>query len=185
MAAQGAVLGLLALLLGFTFSLALSHFDARTAAVVDEANAIGTAWLRTDLLPEPERTEARDLMKQYVAVRVKASVIPLEHETDREDLVRQAQDIGARIWTWRQGALGSGVRCRCPLARRSMTCWTALAAAMQPFATTFRRPSCWHCSSLSSPWDSCWDTAMAQDGRADATNLCQRGHDGADRVPDP
>lgn len=108
-AAQGAVLGLLALLLGFTFSLALSHFDARTAAVVDEANAIGTAWLRTDLLPEPERTEARDLMKQYVEVRVKASVIPLEHETDREDLVRHAQDIGARIWdVAARGALVGG-----------------------------------------------------------------------------
>jgi hypothetical protein len=97
-AAQGAVLGLLALLLGFTFSLALGHYDARTTAVVDEANAIGTAWLRTDLLPEPARSEARDLMQQYVAARVKASVVSLENSDVRDALVQEADDIGTRIW---------------------------------------------------------------------------------------
>src|SRR5689334_19714245 len=51
------ILGLVALVLGFTFSLAASRFDARRMAVLEEANAIGTCHLRSRLLPEPEGTE--------------------------------------------------------------------------------------------------------------------------------
>src|ERR1044072_2324707 len=50
------ILGLVALVLGFTFSLAASRFDARRMAVLDEANAIGTCYLRSRLLPEPENS---------------------------------------------------------------------------------------------------------------------------------
>src|SRR4051812_43090401 len=49
-----AVLGLLALLLGFTFSMALNRYDGRRDLVVQEANAIGTTWLRAQLLREPD-----------------------------------------------------------------------------------------------------------------------------------
>src|SRR3954466_7885873 len=48
---QGAVFGLLGLLLGFTFAMAVGRHDARRTMVVQEANAIGTAWLRAGLLP--------------------------------------------------------------------------------------------------------------------------------------
>ncbi|HEY4030547.1 MAG TPA: hypothetical protein VGM25_09410 [Caulobacteraceae bacterium] len=65
-----AVLGLLALLLGFTFSLSLSRYEARRALVVQEANAIDTAWLRTQLLDEPYRGEASGLLKQYADARL-------------------------------------------------------------------------------------------------------------------
>jgi hypothetical protein len=51
---QGALLGLLALLLGFSFAMAQSRYDTRRALVVDEANAIGTTYLRAQLLPKPE-----------------------------------------------------------------------------------------------------------------------------------
>src|SRR5262245_8635230 len=50
-----AVLGLLALLLGFTFSLAADRFDTRRILVLEEANAIGTTYLRAQLLTEPHR----------------------------------------------------------------------------------------------------------------------------------
>ena len=50
------ILGLLAFMLAFTFSLAFSRFDNRREAVVEEANAIGTTWLRAQLLPEPYRS---------------------------------------------------------------------------------------------------------------------------------
>ncbi len=50
-AVEGAVFALLGLLVAFTFSGAASRFDARRALVVEEANAIGTAYLRLDLLP--------------------------------------------------------------------------------------------------------------------------------------
>jgi hypothetical protein len=53
------LLGILALLLGFTFSLSLQPFDSRSAAVVDEANAIGTAYLRAQLLPASVRSDVR------------------------------------------------------------------------------------------------------------------------------
>ena len=57
---QAALLALFALLLAFTFSMALSRFDQRRQLVVREANAIGTAALRARLLPAPQRVEAAD-----------------------------------------------------------------------------------------------------------------------------
>jgi hypothetical protein len=67
---QGALLGLLALLLGFTFAMAMSRFDQRKLMVLDEANAIGTTYLRAQLLPEPQRREISDLLRGYVKVRL-------------------------------------------------------------------------------------------------------------------
>src|SRR5438309_8931228 len=67
---ESAVLGLLALLLGFSFAMAVSRYDQRKQLEVDEANAIGTTWLRTAVLDEPMRTEARGLLKEYVPVRI-------------------------------------------------------------------------------------------------------------------
>src|SRR5262245_15453584 len=49
------LVGLVALVLGFTFNLAASRFDARRLGVLDEANAIGTTWLRTRFLPQPQQ----------------------------------------------------------------------------------------------------------------------------------
>jgi hypothetical protein len=65
-----AVLGLLALLLGFTFSLAVDRFDARRHLVLEEANAIGTVYLRAQLLPEPHRSRTSDLLVRYTDNRI-------------------------------------------------------------------------------------------------------------------
>src|SRR4051794_26223849 len=65
-----AVLGLLALLMGFTFSLAVDRFDARRHLVLEEANAIGTAYLRSQLLPEPGRTRMSGLLVRYTDNRL-------------------------------------------------------------------------------------------------------------------
>ena len=65
------ILGLVALVLGFTFSLAASRFDARRMAVLEEANAIGTTYLRARLLPEPQRSEVARLLREYVEVRIR------------------------------------------------------------------------------------------------------------------
>lgn len=65
-----AVLGLLALLVGFTFSLAVDRFEIRRGLVLAEANAIGTAYLRTQLLAEPHRTRISDLLIDYAENRV-------------------------------------------------------------------------------------------------------------------
>ena len=65
----GATMGLLAFLLAFTFGMAATRFDARKQAVVQEANAIGTAYLRTSFLPDTLRGEARNLLREYLALR--------------------------------------------------------------------------------------------------------------------
>jgi hypothetical protein len=66
----GAMLGLLALMIGFTFAMALSRFDARRDGVLKEANSIGTAALRARLLPAPHDKEALKLFRAYVQLRL-------------------------------------------------------------------------------------------------------------------
>jgi hypothetical protein len=66
----GTMLGLLTFILAFTVWLAATHFDAARQAFLNEANAIRTAFLRADLLPEPHRTEIRNLLREYVDVRL-------------------------------------------------------------------------------------------------------------------
>lgn len=65
-----AVLGLLALLLGFTFALAVNRFETRRALVLEEANAIGTAYLQTQVLPQPHRERLSMLLISYTDNRV-------------------------------------------------------------------------------------------------------------------
>ncbi len=65
-----AVLGLLALLMGFTFSLAVDRFDARRLLVLQEANAIGTTYLRAQLLAEPDRSRMTHLLVRYTDNRI-------------------------------------------------------------------------------------------------------------------
>jgi hypothetical protein len=67
---EGAILGLLALLIAFTFSMSLSHFEARRDAVLQEANAIGTTVLRARLLPAPYATESLQLLREYLQIRL-------------------------------------------------------------------------------------------------------------------
>jgi hypothetical protein len=67
---ESAMLGLLALMLAFTFSMALSRFEARRDAVLNEANAIGTTALRARLLPDPHRSETLKLLREYVQIRL-------------------------------------------------------------------------------------------------------------------
>jgi hypothetical protein len=71
-AVEGAVFTLLGLLIAFTFSGAASRFDARRQLIAQEANAIGTAWLRLDLLPAKAQPELRDLFRRYLDVRLAA-----------------------------------------------------------------------------------------------------------------
>jgi len=65
-----AMLGLLGLLLGFTLAMAVSRWDERREVIVDEANAIGTLWLRAGLLEVPLRDELRDVLREYTDARI-------------------------------------------------------------------------------------------------------------------
>ena len=66
----GATIGLLAFLLAFTFGMAASRFDTRKQLVLEEANAIGTAYLRAEMLPEPQQSNIRNLLREYATLRV-------------------------------------------------------------------------------------------------------------------
>lgn len=66
----GAVLTLLGLLIGFSFSMAISRYDQRKNYEEAEANAIGTEYVRADLLPASDGTRVRELLKKYLDERV-------------------------------------------------------------------------------------------------------------------
>ena len=97
---QASMLGILALLLGFTFSLSLQRFDSRSMAVVDEANAIGTAYLRAELLPNSVRGEVKKLLRQYLDLREQAGVIALDRQEERRALTTQSGRIQNALWEY-------------------------------------------------------------------------------------
>lgn len=94
---QAATLGLLALVLGFTLSMAEGRFNLRRQILVAEANAIGTTYLRTDFLPEPERTRSRDLIRSYVASR--RAYFAASEESAPEATAR-SQAITIQLWSY-------------------------------------------------------------------------------------
>ena len=69
-AVEGAIFALLGLIIAFTFSGAASRFDNRRELVAQEANTIGTAWLRIDLLPAAVQPPVRDLFRRYLDSRL-------------------------------------------------------------------------------------------------------------------
>jgi len=68
---SAAILGLSGFLLAFTFAIVADRYDARKELVREDANAIRTAWKRSDFLPEQDRGEAVALLREYVDLRVK------------------------------------------------------------------------------------------------------------------
>jgi hypothetical protein len=74
---QAALLGFMALILAFGLSLAIGRYDTRRQAVVDDANAIGTTYLRAQTLPEPMRSQSLTLIARYTDVELHLShVVP-------------------------------------------------------------------------------------------------------------
>ncbi len=95
---QASLLGVLALLLGFSFSLALQRYESRSVAVIDEANAIGTAYLRADLLPDALRERTQELLRNYLDLRLQAGSIALIQSRDREVLLARLDGILQELW---------------------------------------------------------------------------------------
>ena len=90
----GAILGLLAFMLAFTFSMAASRCDARRQGVLEEANAIGTTYLRARLLPEPQRTETAKLLREYVDVRLRAV-----QKDKLAEAIARSEELHEQLWT--------------------------------------------------------------------------------------
>src|SRR6478752_6540479 len=94
---ESAILGLLALMLAFTFSMALTRFEARREAVLNEANAIGTTALRARLLPEPHRTESLKLLREYAQIRI--DYIPTGKSfAELPTLIDRSNNIQEALW---------------------------------------------------------------------------------------
>jgi hypothetical protein len=89
----GATLGLLAFILAFTFRLAAARFDTRRQVLLDEANAIGTTYLRAGMLPE-RREEIRALLRNYVDTRLEAV-----RSGNIAEGMRQSENIQNDVWT--------------------------------------------------------------------------------------
>ena len=92
-----AVLGLLALLLGFTFALAVDRYDARRVLVLDEANAIGTSYLRAQLLEEPHRSRMSGILLDYTVNRVDLGQAP--SASHRAPLLKRNDQLIQDLWS--------------------------------------------------------------------------------------
>ncbi len=93
---EAAMLGLLALMLSFTFAMAAARFDARRDALLREANAIGTAALRARLLPAPHDAQSVMLLRDYVQIRL--GVAGRSTREELEAAIDRSNAIQERLW---------------------------------------------------------------------------------------
>jgi hypothetical protein len=97
-----ATLTLLGLLIGFSFSLAASRYDQRKNYEEAEANAIGTEYLRSDLLTAPEAARVRKLLKNYLDQRI--LFYQSRDERQLERINAQTAQLQSELWSLVQGA---------------------------------------------------------------------------------
>lgn len=95
---QASILGLLALLLGFTFSMSMQRYDNRSMALIDEANAIGTAVLRIQLLPAEQQKQANNLFKEYIDLRVSIGKLDLTMQDKRDAYNNKITTLQSELW---------------------------------------------------------------------------------------
>ena len=98
---QAALLGVVGLILAFGLSLAVGRYEDRRAAVVAEANAIGTTYLRAQLLAEPQRSRSLALLREYTDL-----AIQLSHDVPAStQMKRPSRRRSWRGWAfWKRGA---------------------------------------------------------------------------------
>ena len=94
---ETSVLGLLALLLGFTFAMAVNRYDLRQELEVNEANAIGTTWLRTATMDDSSRDTARKLLREYGNTRLAFFTAGADHSAVDAN-VAHTGDLQDQLW---------------------------------------------------------------------------------------
>jgi hypothetical protein len=110
---QGAFFALVGLILAFGLTLALGRYDSRRAAVVDDANAIGTTYLRAETLAEPVRTGSLRLLRQYTDASLNLSTaVPTSARFD--DAVAREDALQRRLWSLAGDALTAAPRDSAP-----------------------------------------------------------------------
>jgi hypothetical protein len=93
-AVVGGMLGLMAFLLAFSIGIVINQHNGRKAMVVTEANAVGTAYLRAGFLGEPDRTSTRELLREYVEVRLVIESDP----TRLDSAISRSEEIHGQLW---------------------------------------------------------------------------------------
>jgi hypothetical protein len=94
---RNAALTLLALVIGFSFSMAVTRYDQRKNYEEAEANAIGTAYVRADLLPTEDAARVRDLLRKYADQRVQFYLG--SNETQLSQISADAAKLQAELWS--------------------------------------------------------------------------------------
>jgi hypothetical protein len=103
---QAALLGVVGLILAFGLSLAVTRYENRRDAVVDEANAIGTTFLRAQTLPEPVRSSSIALLRSYTESA--ASLTNFVPGSSQEDAATsREEDLQRRLWALNGRALAA------------------------------------------------------------------------------
>jgi hypothetical protein len=100
----GAVLGLLAFMLAFTFGFAASRFEERKQMLLNEANVLRTAYLRAGLLPEPIPTESRAILEEYIDTRIVSG----EDPTKIDEAISKSRELQGRLWKQAVAAADKG-----------------------------------------------------------------------------
>jgi hypothetical protein len=94
---EGAILTLLGLIIGFTFSMATTRYDQRKNLEEEEANAIGTEYVRVDFLPAEDAARVKELLRRYTELRVEFYGAPYGERLARiNDETAKVQD---ELWT--------------------------------------------------------------------------------------
>lgn len=94
---EGAIFGLLGLVIAFTFSGAAGRFEDRRDLITEEANNIGTAWLRIDLLPAEAQPGMRDLFRRYLDARLETYKL-VHDETAKNLKIAKSTALQEEIW---------------------------------------------------------------------------------------
>ncbi len=96
-AVESSVFGILGLILAFTFTGTLSRYEDRVKLVLKEANAIGTAYYRIDLLPKTDQDKLRPLYREYVRFRVNVFETYANRQLSNS-YFRQSLELQNQIW---------------------------------------------------------------------------------------
>jgi hypothetical protein len=112
-ALQAALLGVVGLILAFGLALAVGRYESRRAAVVEEANAIGTTYLRAQTLAEPFRTRSLERLKHYTDTSIRLShSVPSSSSADKA--VADGQVLQRELWALAGKALDSAPTASAP-----------------------------------------------------------------------
>lgn len=164
---QGALLGFMGLVLAFGLSLAVGRYEARRAAVVDEANSIGTTYLRAQTIAEPQRSQSLALLRRFADTSISISdSIPGSAKQNRELTV--SEQLQRKLWAMAGEALTMPRLIPHPgsTSTASTRCSTRSPPGSPAWATECPHP-CWSLRSsgrlsLSPHWPCTWPLSAAE-----------------------